>query len=531
MSSSRDEPACAPRAMAGVLLMTGIILTAFADAVSGTLPALGRADMSGDLATTPDEFAWLDIVHTTARIMGFAAAPWLVSRVRPTDVVVAASLILATASGLAGLIINLETQAILRSVQGLAGGALLVAGQSIVFWVFPRAHQPLLQAVFAAGAVVAPGTIAPAFQGWIIDVWSWEWVFITVVAIGALAAGLIILSGVAVQRVRPTRPFDLIGFALLSMAVLPLTFVLSQGSRWDWLASERIVLGLTAAVLACAAFLVRQQRSGSQALLQTSAFATETFAFAFVISFVAGAALFGSAFVLPAFLTGVLGYTPLSAGSLLLPGSLPFLAALIVAAILVQKAKLPGLVLVPIGILMVMSAMWLLAQSNLQSGSGDMTLPLQIRGFGLGLMFLALTLMAFGQLRGAEVASGIAFFNIGRQLGGLMGVAGLQTLIDHRVALSSSVLGTYVTSGVTGVSERLAATSAALMARGLDAAPAANAARALLNRALGQQASIIAFDTAFATLALMFIAAVPILVCVKIGLSIIARRARQPVAV
>ena len=116
------------------------------------------------------------------------------------------------------------------------------------------------------------------------------------------------------------------------------------------------------------------------------------------------------------------------------------------------------------------------------------------------------------------------------ELGGLMGVAGLQTLIDHNVAANVAVLGANVTAGVPAVSERLTTTAAMLAARGMDAVAASRAATNLLGRVVTSQATVIAFDTAFNAVALLFVIAAPVLVTIKIGLSRYAkmRAARSP---
>src|SRR3546814_8134276 len=95
----------------------------------------------------------------------------------------------------------------------------------------------------------------------------------------------------------------------------------------------------------------------------------------------------------------------------------------------VQTCALP---ILPFGILTVMTAMWMLSGSSGESGAHDMMPAILLRGFGLGCLFLSITLIAFSKLPPAALAFGIGIFNIGRQLGGLIGVAGLQTLIDHR---------------------------------------------------------------------------------------------------
>jgi DHA2 family multidrug resistance protein len=93
------------------------------------------------------------------------------------------------ASGIAAMTARLDLLVALRIVQGFSGGALLVAGQAIIFLRFPRPHQPLLQALFAMGAVVAPGTFAQTLQGWLLDAQSWTWIFFSIVPLALTAAG------------------------------------------------------------------------------------------------------------------------------------------------------------------------------------------------------------------------------------------------------------------------------------------------------------------------------------------------------
>jgi len=142
-----------------------------------------------------------------------------------------------------------------------------------------------------------------------------------------------------------------------------------------------------------------------------------------------------------------------------------------------------------------------------------------LRGLGLGLLFLSITLIAFGGLDRRNLAAGIGLFNTGRQLGGLMGVAALQTLIDHDVAANAAALGANVTAGGSVAVERLATTTALLTAKGMEATAASRAATSLLGRAVTGQSTVIAFDTAFAAVALLFIIAAPVLVGIKISLS------------
>src|SRR3546814_2870239 len=56
---------------------------------------------------------------------------------------------------------------------------------------------------------------------------------------------------------------------------------------------------------------------------------------------------------------------------------------------------LPPVATVPFGVLSIMVAMWMLSGSNGESGAADMMPAILLRGFGLGFLFLSITLIAF----------------------------------------------------------------------------------------------------------------------------------------
>jgi len=507
------------------LLLTGIVLAALTEAIASTVPSMGRGDIIGDTYATPDEFAWVDIGYTALKFSGFMTAPWLTRRFDPRSVIVVSTLAMGMACAIAAATTWLDLLVLLRIVQGFSGGILLVAGQVIIFHVYPKSRQPILQALFAMGAVVAPATVAPIVQGWLLDNQSWAWIFFCIVPISLMSAGLLLIADVPVPARGAHGRFDWIGFSLITVTLFCLTFVFTQGSRWDWFEEPRIQWLSVIGAATLLTFLAQQVMVKGQGLLDLTAFRSEDFLFAFIVSFVAGAALFGSAFLIPSFAVSVLGFRPTDAGLLLLPSGALFVGSLLVSAYLMQGRGVPPFATVPVGILMIMVAMWMLSGSTSESGTDDMMAAILLRGFGLGFLFLSITLIAFSNHNRENLASGIAVFNTGRQLGGLMGVAGLQTLIDHNIALNLAALGANVTAGVPAVSDRLATLTAMLASRGMDTLAASRAAAKLLSAVVVGQSTVIAFDTAFNAVALLFVIAAPVLVAIKIGLSRYAKAA------
>jgi MFS transporter, DHA2 family, multidrug resistance protein len=511
------------KAATGALLVTGIVLATLTEAIASTVLSLGRNDIIGDTYATPDEFAWLDIGYTALKLIGFMLAPWLMTRVDPRRLVIGATLVMGAACGIAAITVRLDLLVALRVIQGISGGTLLVGGQAIIFLAYPLSRQPILQALFAMGSVVAPATIAPALQGWLVDSQSWTWIFFSIVPVALAAAGLLLIADGPRPATTMRRPFDWIGFSLIAVTFFCFTYVFSQGSRWRWFEEPRILWLTVIGAATLLAFLGQQVMAKDKGLLDYTLFRSDDFCFAFIVSFVAGAALFGSAFLIPSFAVSVLAFTPTDAGALLLPSGALFVGALLIAAYLMQVRGIPPVATVPFGILTIMAAMWMLSGSTSESGADDMMAAILLRGLGLGFLFLSITLIAFSNLDDRNRASGIGLFNAGRQLGGLMGVAGLQTLIDHNVTANVAVLGAHVTAGVPAVSERLATTAAMLAARGMDAVAAGRAATSLLGRVVTGQSTVIAFDTAFTAVALLFVVAAPVLVAIKIAFALHAK--------
>lgn len=511
--SAKDRPA------AGALLFAGIILATLTEAIAGTVLALGRGDIMGDTYATPDEFAWLDIGYIAPKLVGFLTAAWLLRCFNSRNLVIGATLVIGITSGIAAMTANLDVLIALRIVQGFFGGVLLVVGQAIVFLAYPRSYQPVLQALFAIGSVVVPTTIAPAFQGWALDSGSWTWIFSSIVPVSLIAIGFLLSKEDPNRHKAAHPPFDWIGFALASVALACLTYVLSQGSRWNWFDESHILWTTLVGGAALLVLFGHQASTKRPALIDLTPFRSQEFLFAFIVSFVAGAALFGSAYLIPFFSLAVLSFTLADAGQLMLPSSALFVGALFLAAHLMQKHGLAPIATVPFGIIMIMSAMWMLSSSTAESGAESMMAAVLLRGMGLGFLFLSITLIAFSNLQDHNMSAGIGIFNTGRQLGGLMGVAGLQTLIDHKAITNLVLLGANVSGGVPAVSERLTATASMLAARGVDGGAINTDAMILLGRTVTRQSMVLTFNSAFIAVALIFVVAAPILIAIKVGLA------------
>lgn len=249
-------------------------------------------------------------------------------------------------------------------------------------------------------------------------------------------------------------------------------------------------------------------------LLDFSIFMNDSFSFGFLASFAAGFALLGSSYLIPSFAISVLRMTPTQAGTLLLPSTAAFIATLFLTAFIIRRGASPALT-TPIGILVLMLAMWMLSGSTSESGIPDMLPGVLVRGCALGFLFLSLTLITMLGLNGPAIVVGVALFNAGRQTGGLFGIAFLQTFVEDQTAQNRAVLAAYITPGRPEVIERLTGVAHYLSTHGLEYG--ANKASALLiGKSIAVQSTTIAFNSAFFSVTLFLLVAAPILIASKI---------------
>jgi MFS transporter, DHA2 family, multidrug resistance protein len=501
------------------LLLAGLSSVAVMDSINSTVLSIARAQMMGSSHATPDEIAWLNIAYFIAKLTMFPVAVWIVMRAGFRRALLGATSLLLVSALACGMTTDLGQLIAWRIAQGAGGAVLLVAAQTLLFEIFPARQQGVVQAVFALAIIMMPVAIAPALQGWTTDTLSWSWIFLLSLPFGAI--GLLSLLLPVDERPRRAGRLDWPGAILLGIAMACLVFVLQEGSRYDWFEEPKIVSLSIGGVVALALFVAWEVRvQKCCALIDFGVFRDQHFTFGFIVSFIAGCALFGSAFIIPAFALLVIDLGPTHAGLLQLPSSAVLGLGLLTVGGLIQFGKVPPINFIPFGILCFMTAMWMLSDLTVESGVPDMTSPLLLRGLGLCLLFIPLTISTLSDLGEKLIAHGVALFNFGRQMGGLVGISCLSTYLDHQASLNRSVLASYLGSGNAALAERHDTVAALLVARGYNPAEAPSAAMAVIEKTIQAQVDVLSFSEAFLALALLFVVAVPILVSIKLAQSL-----------
>ncbi|MEO3807511.1 MFS transporter [Sphaerisporangium sp. B11E5] len=388
--------------------------------VNVALPELGRT-----LGATMSGLQWTVNAYTLTLAGLILLGGSLGDRYGRRKIFVIGVVWFAVASALCGLAPDVEVLVLARALQGV-GGALLTPGSlAIIQSSFARADRPRAVGAWSGLGGVA-GAVGPLLGGWLVETAGWRWVFLINLPIAALVVA------VAARHVPETRDesatgrFDVLGAVLAALSLAGVTYALIE------VGTPASVPAGVAGVLLGASFVVleiRRSRGGPVApLVPVRVFASREFTAINAVTLVMYAAMGVVFFLLVVELQVAAGFSPIAAGSAMLPVMILMLLLSPRSGDLARRIgpRIP----LTVGLLMVAAALVLL--SRVGPGATYLTdvLP-AVTLFGLGLSAavapLTATVLATADERFAGVASGVN--NAVARTGGLLAVAAIPPLV------------------------------------------------------------------------------------------------------
>lgn len=389
-----------------------------------------------------------------------------------------------------------------RVVQGAATGVVQPLAMVVMFRVFPPERRGAAMGIFGVGVVLAPA-IGPWVGGLLIDGFNWRYVFYLGVPFAAIALGMVQLFLPTRSAEGPRPGFDWLGFALLCLFLGATFNALTNGQRKGW-DSDTILIEAALAILGGVGFVAWERRT-RQPILDLRLFAVAPFAAASVISFIMGAGLFGSIYLLPLFVQTIQGFTPTQAGLLLMPAGFALIAVFPIAGRLSDRMP-PGLP-IACGLAVFAYATWLTTAIDIDTAFWAMAWWTALSRFGLGFIFPSLTAGSLRVLPRALIAQGSGAVNFTRQLGGAFGVNLLAIFLERRTAFHADMLAATQTGDNVAGAALLQRLAELFAGAGIPEPQRLPLALGFLGESLLQQAATLAFRDGFLAVTLIFVAA------------------------
>lgn len=498
-----------------VIITITAIMCALLEIIDTTIVNVALNEMKGNLGATLNDVSWVITAYAIANVIIVPLTTWLSQQFGRRNYFAASIIIFTISSFLCGNATSIWELVFFRFIQGLGGGALLVTSQTIITEVYPPEKRSMAQALYGMGVIVGP-TLGPPLGGYIVDNFSWPFIFYINIPIGIIAT-LLALRYVKSPNYggkRSASQIDWLGIFLLIVAVGSLQYVLEKGQEHDWFEDGHIIMLAVAAFLGVYLFIWRQLVV-EHPVVDLRVLKDKNLAIGTILSFILGFGLYGSTFVIPLFTQNSLGWTALQAGLLLVPSSvatglmMPF----------VGKALQRGIsqkYLIATGFSIFFGySLWAYTIITPFTGESDFFFILMVRGIGLGLLFVPTTTLALSTLKGKDIGQGAAFTGMVRQLGGSFGIALISTFISRQAVQHRADLVNHLSPYDLDVQQRLAAMKANFIAHGSTVDYATQQAHAMLNGMATRQAMLLTYMDVFLYIGIFFLICVPFVLVLK----------------
>ncbi|MBB6628159.1 DHA2 family efflux MFS transporter permease subunit [Nocardioides sp. KIGAM211] len=317
-----------------------------------------------------------------------------------------------------------------RAVQGLGGAAVSAVALSLIMGLFSDPAERAKAMGFFGFVMSGGGAVGVLLGGVLTGLFSWHWIFLVNVPIGAAV-------WVAARRVLPADEtvdepgrLDVAGAVLVTVALMLSVYGIVGGNEAGWTSARTLVL-LGASVALLAVFVGWESRA-AHPLVPLRLFTLRNVAISQVVGVLWAAAMFAWFFLAALYLQKVLGYSALEVGLAFVPTSvvMAFCSLKISDRLVMRFGIRPPLTT---GLLLAAASLALFSRAPVDgSFLADVLPSMLLLGAGAGIAFNPVLLAAMGDVEPHEsgLASGVV--NTSFMMGGALGLAILVALSESR---------------------------------------------------------------------------------------------------
>lgn len=495
------KPASGPFSTAERIIITvPVLMASLLHAVNMSTAYVALPNIQGNLSARPDQVGWIVTAFVVATAVGTVLTGWLSTRFGRRKVFLGSIVGFTVTSALCGIAGSLNELVVYRILQGLMSAPLLPVSQAIMLDTYPRRLHGFAMSIWSLGMILGP-IVGPTLGAMLTEYYGWRYLFLMNIPLG-IAAFVAIIATLPEAETRGSR-LDWIGVTSLILAVSFLQLMLDRGERLDWFQSPEIIAEAAIAAVSLYIFVVHSLTTESP-YINLTIFRDRNYVVGLSLIFMFGVAVFSSLFILPLFLQNVQSYPVLSAGWVVSARGLGTMLAMTMGGTLADR--FPPKYLILAGLVCVGGSNVMMTQWTAEVSIETIVWVTVVNGYGMGMMWVTLTMVTFSTLAPALRVEGAALFALIRSIGASMGTSVIVAILVR----SSQVNYIEMRSRISSFSDSLSAPGAPA-AWSLDSA----AGLAALQKLVIAQAEMIAYLNAFVFLVVVAFVAMPLVFLLK----------------
>ncbi len=400
------------------LLTAAAMMSVLMQALDSTIANVALPYMQGSLSASGDEITWVLTSYVIAAAIMTAPVGWLAVRFGRKRLFISCLVGFTITSMLCGAAQSLGEIVVFRLLQGMCGAALVPLSQATMLDIYPFERRAQAMAIFGMGVMMGP-ILGPTLGGYLTDWYNWRWVFYVNLPFGILSiAGLALFMPKTSPK--PELRFDWTGFSVLAVGIGSLQLMLDRGQDQDWFSAREIIVEAVLAGLGLYLFVVHML-TARKPFLAPAVFRDRNFVSCAVLMFSVQILLMSSSALLAPYLQTLAGYPVSTAGMAMAPRGIGTAVGMYLASRMAEgfdQRKIIAVGLILLG--------WTLHQMSAWTPDipeRTLLITLLVQGFGMGLVFNPMTVVAFTTLSPALRGDATSMQALARNIGAAIGIS------------------------------------------------------------------------------------------------------------
>lgn len=422
----------------GIITATVVLLAAM-ELLDSTIVNVSLPNMMGSLGANIEQISWVLTSYIVAASIMMPLTGLLIKNLGQKRFMIIGCVVFLVASMCCGLTTSVSQIVFFRVIQGLCGAGFVPLSQVILQNIYSKEEQAKAMAIWGCGIMVAP-ILGPTLGGYITEYMNWRWVFYINVPV-CIVCLLLVLAYIP-ETERTKQPIDWRGLIIMALGVGCLQTFLDQGNQKDWFNSNMIIILAIISVIALTRFIIRGLLV-KRNIVNLKMFKNKNYSLCSLMFMIFVGAVMGPIAILPLMLQHLMGYPTVLNGLVLVPSGIASAISMITAPIFMKRFGNKTVMLLGIGLSLY--GIYMMSQFNLYISVSNVVWPGVVRGLGMGLFIVPLSVEATATLTDTELAEASGFFNFWRMLGNAVGISLLTTVLTRETQINWNRLGGHLT--------------------------------------------------------------------------------------
>jgi len=403
-----------------------LVIGAFMAILDGSIINVALPKMMAIFGVTADQVQWVMTAYLLTSGVVVPVTGYLGDRFGLKNMYIFSLLAFTVGSAICGLSWSNNSLVAARVIQAIGGGMIMPVSMSMIYIIVPRDKIGMALGIWGIAAMAAP-SIGPTLGGYLVDHFSWQWIFTINIPIGIAATFLAMFILSETPRKAALKP-DIPGTVFSAAACFALLLALSEGQDKGWtslyIVNLFIISGFTFALF------VIWESIAPEPLLDITLFKNKTFSISLICLVIVTVGMFSVIFLIPLFAQTVQGYTPLQTGLMMMPAALTVGVMMPVSGRLFDK--IGALPLCVVGLIITVITTYHLHTITYDTSRGELQWLLVQRSFGLGLCMMPIATAGMNTVPYFLIGRASAISNLVRQISASFGIAFLTYVMLHR---------------------------------------------------------------------------------------------------